>query len=38
MQVQDEVEMFELIGKYPELLRKQGLNAQFKRMIFFRKV
>ena len=37
MQVQDETEMFEIIDKYHELLRKSGLKAQTEKTKFFRR-
>ena len=35
MQAQDETEMFEIIDKYHELLRKSGLKAQPEKTKFF---
>ena len=37
MQAQDETEMFEIIDKYRELLRKSGLKAQPEKTKFFRR-
>ena len=35
MQAQDETEIFEIIDKYHELLRKSGLKAQTEKTKFF---